>query len=207
MRILRLLLACLAVLTGCAIVPAGFESFQPVQSGRSFDLKDAVVGKQGPAEYALAAGRYVEVAENTSGTLFRGPVRCVVYQHMQGYMVQSGGVWVPKDPAGKLKLFGYAHQDAENFMDLSSALAAQRPGAVPGSTANSDASAVTLQLALANTPTSASPAQAGAAAGLAGGIVDAMVAADIERERGMPLPLLTIENSTLSQMVRGASVR
>jgi len=207
MRFIAILILCLAALAGCSVVPAGFEGFQPVGNGSSFELPHGLVAKQGDLEYALAPGRYVAVGENATGTLYRGPTRCVIYKHLHGYMIQSGGVWVPKNTQEKIKLFGYAHQDVENFKDLNAALAAQRSGASSSTTAqNQEAPATGTVVQVAGT-SGASPAQAGAAGGIAGGIVSAVIAADIEKERGMPLPFATLENADLKQLILRSTAR
>jgi len=195
------------VFTGCSVVPAGFETFQPVGNGSSFELPQGLVAKQGDLEYALAPGRYVAVSENATSTLYRGPVRCVIYKHLHGYMIQSGGVWVPKNPQEKLKLFGYAHQDVENFKDMNSALAAQRSQTSSPASAAGQGTAATGPIVQATGTSGATAAQSGAAGGIAGGIVSAVIAADIEKERGMPLPLATLDNNDLKQLIQRATSR
>jgi hypothetical protein len=201
MKLIAVLAVCVAALIGCSVVPAGFESFQPTGNASSFELPNGLVAKQGDLEYALAPGRYVAVSENSMGTLYRGPTRCVIYKHLHGYMIQSGGVWVPKNTQEKIKLFGYAHQDVESFKDLNAALAAQRSGAPsPAASKSPEAPATGTVVQVAGT-SGAGTTQAGAAGGIAGGIVNAAIAADIEKERGMPLPLATLDNADLKQLI------
>jgi hypothetical protein len=207
MKLTAILTLWVAALTGCSVIPAGFESFQPVSNASSFELPNGLVAKQGDLEYALAPGRYVAAGENQVGTLYRGPTRCVIYKHLHGYMIQSGGVWVPKNTQEKIKLFGYAHQDIENFTDLNAALAAQRSGASSASALQSQEAPATGTVVQMAGTSGASPAQAGAAGGIAGGIVSAAIAADIEKERGMPLPLATIENADLKQLILRSTAR
>jgi hypothetical protein len=124
----RIVLAVLGIagLAGCASTNP-LEGMSSIATPRTVVFDRAISGTEikWKTEYILSSGRYEAVQENAKGTLFRGPQYGLIYNHLHGYMLRSGGLWVPRDPQGKPYIYGYFSQDVASYPDLSSALAAQ----------------------------------------------------------------------------------
>jgi hypothetical protein len=140
MKRLALALFLAAAVTACVTPPPAFTNAAPVTVQRSFTLDDArvwkqtipVMGMNSDIEFMLARGAYRAELENAQGTLYRGPKHAVAWQIVGGYAVTSGGVWVPRDPAQKARLYFYMEGDEVRYRDRAALVVAMKTGAVTG---------------------------------------------------------------------------
>jgi hypothetical protein len=192
--------------SGCVTPPPSSDGFAEVSQPRSFDLPQrlVVVQKVAPlatsaAEVDLAPGLYTAVQENAEGTLFRGPPGCVMYEHTRGFRVVSGGLWLPKDKAKRVRMYVYQATDEQDYRDRASAIAATGGRDVPGSTAGT----ATPQLGVVVTGPDGKPATSNSAiaGGQAGGaIVNALIGWEVERHRGKPAFLWEVDSPEVAAL-------
>lgn len=186
-----LLLMLSLIISACASTPPEFIDLEPSKGKRTINLTKQITARQkvrlAEWEYGLAPGIYVPVAENSQGTLYRGPGRCVLLHHSGGYRISPGGVWVPKTSAQKFKIYVYAHQDFLDFKTIPEALAAQSRADLQGTDGNTPRIIVV-------TP------QPSAGGVIAGGVASAILKSEIEKERGQPIPLFDIENDEVTSI-------
>jgi hypothetical protein len=190
---------CTLLLGGCVTPPPSSEGFHPIANPSTFVLTERMVVLQKPAplavrpaEVSLAEGTYVAEQENDSGTLFRGPPGCVMFEHASGYRVGSGGLWIPKSPSLLSRMYFYAYTDSRNYRDRASALAGASGELVSGSIGTADPKVVVVPFGPgANT----GPVIAGA--GIGSGIVSAIMAADVRNYRGKPVFLWEVSSPEL----------
>jgi hypothetical protein len=191
---------------GCVTAPPDLSDLSKSTAGRSFTLSEDFFAKQkvapmatSAAEYGLRAGPYVAEQENSRGTLFRGPAGCVVLETIQGYRVSSGGLWVPKNPSEKMRLYVYSYVDEKDFPDRASALAGRGGKFATGAGTTAE---IAVQSAGVNAPAGASPTQVGVGAGIGTAVADAMLDAEIRRNRGKPALMFELDSSALESLSR-----
>ncbi|WP_150119638.1 hypothetical protein [Collimonas pratensis] len=203
-------------LVGCVNLPPSISDIKPVSTSKSFTLADNLVGKQKfvplesyKSEYALAKGTYTAESENDKGTLFKGPKFSVMVEMAHACYVWSGGLWVPKNPQEKLRLYRYLYVDEIAYKTCDAALS------VLGKTASSGSPGISATAAELSNQTSAtnlpvvtnstvgtSPIQAGIGGGIGAGIVGAFIASDIKNNAGKPGLMWEIDNADLEALTR-----
>jgi hypothetical protein len=119
-----------------------------------------------------------------------------LWQHIHGYRVSSGGLWIPKNSTDKLRLFVYV--DEEDYSDRTSALTGTGGRIVPGSR---DTRSPSIKVTVVN---SAGVEARPAAGSIAGSVASGLLSAEMERDRGKVLLMFEIENAALDALTRQA---
>jgi hypothetical protein len=206
------LLAFITLIT--VIAPANaatnpLEKVTAVASPRTVVLDQPIRGtvERIKSEYVLSAGSYKAIGENTLGTMYEAPGG-IIYAIRDGYMLRTGGIWVPRNQDEKLRIYGYFDKGWSTHKTLADALSAQ---AAIASRAVQDKQffpkgeldpipAITTGAA----PT-ASAAQAGAAAGIGAAIIHGFIA--LEHGKAGPIFEITTEAAVTAFRKGGAAVK
>jgi hypothetical protein len=227
-RMLQLLLV--LNIAACSTLPKEFEELHPIENGSSFTIPNRIQAKQKVGlsewEYGLDSGVYVAVAGNSSGAIYRGPGRSVLLRHSRGVDIRGGGVWVSTDPAVSPKLYVYQYTDVETFDDLAAAIRAQatyrkllelrgESTRNPKNAADDSNSDMVARYAADGaiggaiggaTGGAIANGKKGAVTGvvsgaISGAIIGGILAVEMEKGRGIPIPLFTVENEELGKIL------
>lgn len=195
---LILLSLILVMLSGCATPE--LSGLSPIQNGKSFNVKEMMVSNtglfEGPAgdrRYGIAPGVYLAEQENALGTFYKGPRYGVFYAVPQGFMVRSGGVWVPRNPMLEVKVYAYFDLEWTQVDDYQSAISLQVP-----KEGRDGAKLDTAQLAINNAPKGSPIIHQAVGGAIAYALIDAVIAAD----RGKPAFIWDVADKEMNKNIR-----
>lgn len=112
-------------------------------------------------EEGVTPGVYRAEKEDERGVFFRGSGRSVFHKNNtmpEKYFLRTGGVWLPKDPTQKAKLYSYIDNESYSVSDLSS---------------------ITSQTAISSMNSGVGAGHSFAGAIIGGAIVNSMIQADV----------------------------